>query len=172
MNLLESLKKSPSPAQYKKMIEFIGADKQRFSELISIYLKGPERITQRASTLLVHFAKKQPELIIGQLSILLKHLEHPHASVAIKRNSVRFLQDIAIPKRWQGKVTDICFSFLTSHQESIAVKAFSMTVLANIAIENSELKNELIPIIEDQMPFGSAGFRNRGAKVLKQLATR
>ncbi|MCE2996204.1 MAG: hypothetical protein LW863_11425 [Flammeovirgaceae bacterium] len=170
MNLLESLKKSPSPAQYQQITAYIGTDKQRFSELILMYLEGPERITQRAASLLVHFAKKHPELIIGQLAILLKHVKHPHASKAIKRNTIRFLQDIAIPKRWQGKVTDICLSFLTSPYESIAVKAFSMTVLTNIAIENSELKNELIPIIEDQMPFGSAGFRNRGAKVLKQLA--
>ena len=169
MNLLESLKKSPTPAKFKQLITYIGEDKQRFSNLILIYLNGPERITQRAATLLVHYAQKQPELIIGQLAIILKHL-HPQATVAIKRNTVRFLQDIAIPKRWQGKVTDICFSFLASHQESIAVKAFSMTVLANIAVENTELKNELIPIIEDQMPFGSAGFRNRGAKVLKQLS--
>ncbi len=170
MNLLESLKKSPSPAQYKQMIVYIGDGKQRFSELILIYLNGPERITQRAATLLVHFAKKQPELVIGQLGIILKQLNQPHASVAIKRNTVRFLQDIKIPKRWQGKVADICFTFLTNHDEPIAVKAFSMTVLGNIAVENIELKNELIPIIEDQMPFGSAGFRNRGAKVLKQLA--
>lgn len=169
MNLLESLKKSPSSVQYKQMIAYIGDDKQRFSELILVYLNGPERITQRAATLLVHFAKKQPALIIGELPMILKHLS-PNATVAIKRNTVRFLQDINIPKRWQGKVTDICFAFLTSHDESIAVKAFSMTVLANIALENSELKNELIPIIEDQMPYGSVGFRNRGAKVLKQLA--
>ncbi len=169
MNLLESLKKSPSPTHYQQMIAYIGKSKQRFSELILIYLQGPDRITQRASTLLVYFAKKHPEFIIGQLAIIVKHLSHPQATVAIKRNTIRFLQDIAIPKRWQGKVTDICFSFLTSHQESIAVKAFSMTVLANIAAENSDLKNELIPIIEDQMPFGSAGFRNRGARVLKQL---
>lgn len=169
MNLLESLKKSPSPAQYKQMIAYIGDDKQRFSELTLIYLNGPERITQRAATLLVHFAKKQPELIIGQLPTILKHVS-PKATVAVKRNTVRFLQEINIPKRWQGKIADICFAFLTSHDESIAVKAFSMTVLAHIALENNELKNELIPIIEDQMPYGSTGFRNRGAKVLKQLA--
>ncbi|MBI3218752.1 MAG: hypothetical protein HYZ44_04515 [Bacteroidetes bacterium] len=170
MNLLESLKKSPSQAQYKQMIAFIGENKKRFSNLVLIYLNGPERITQRASTLLVYFSKKHLELVIGELGIIVRHSQKSDVTVAIKRNTLRFLQDMSIPKRWQGKVTDLCFSFLTSHQEPIAVKVFAMTVLANIAMENSELKNELIPIIEDQMPFGSAGFRNRGAKVLKRLS--
>jgi len=170
MNLLESLKKSPSPTKYRQLIAYIGNDKQQFSDLISIYLSGPERMTQRASTLLVYFAKKHPELVIGELGIIVGHLQKSDVTVAIKRNTLRFLQEIRIPKRWQGKVTDLCFSFLTSHQEPIAVKVFAMTVLANLALENSELKNELIPIIEDQMPFGSAGFRNRGARILKRLS--
>ncbi len=169
MNLLESLKKSPSSAQYKQMIAFIGEDKQRFSDLTAIYLGGPERITQRAATLLVFFTKKHPQLVIGQLAIILRHFQKEHVTVAIKRNTFRFLQDLPIPKRWQGRVADLCFNYLTSHAEPIAVKVFAMTVLANLAMENKELKNELIPIIEDQMPFGSAGFRNRGARILKRL---
>jgi hypothetical protein len=44
-----------------------------------------------------------------------------------------------------------------------------MTVLANLAKKLPELKNELVPLIEDQMPFGSAGFISRGRKVLKEL---
>lgn len=169
MNLLESLKKPPSPTQYKQMIAFIGVDKQRFSDLITIYLDGPERITQRVATLLVFFTKKHSPLVISHLGIILKHFQKVDVNVAIKRNTLRFLQDLAIPKQWQGRVADLCFNYLTSQAEPIAVKVFAMKVLANLAMENSELKNELIPIIEDQMPFGSAGFRNRGARILKQL---
>jgi hypothetical protein len=49
------------------------------------------------------------------------------------------------------------------------VKVFGMTVLANLCEKLPELKNELRIIIEDQMPYGSAGFKSRGSKILKKL---
>ncbi|GHN02752.1 hypothetical protein WSM22_42410 [Cytophagales bacterium WSM2-2] len=54
-------------------------------------------------------------------------------------------------------------------KEPVAVRVFSMTVLGNLAVKVPELRNELIPLIEDQMPYVSAGFVSRGRKVLKQL---
>ncbi len=169
MNLLEPLQKATTPQQLKKIVAQIGEPKHGLSELVTIYLKGPMRITQRAATLLVYFANKHPKLVDKELGQIINYLQKPKASVAVKRNTVRFLQFMPIAKKWQGRVADICFRYLTSHTEPIAVKVFSMTVLANLAKENQELKNELISIIEDQMPFGSAGFRNRGARILKEL---
>ena len=75
----------------------------------------------------------------------------------------------AIQSALQGKVVDLCFTFLSDGTQPIAIRVFAMTVLTNIAKENPELKNEIIPLIEDQMPFGSAGFRSRGRKVLQEL---
>ena len=51
----------------------------------------------------------------------------------------------------------------------MAVRVFSMSVLARIAHDQPELKNELKIMIEDQLPFGSAAFLARARKVLKQL---
>jgi hypothetical protein len=44
-----------------------------------------------------------------------------------------------------------------------------MTVLLNIVKYVPELKEELKIIIEDQMPYASAGFQSRGKKTLKAL---
>jgi hypothetical protein len=88
---------------------------------------------------------------------------------AVKRNVVRLLQFIEIPKQLQGLTADICFRFFHNKREPIAVRVFSMTVLSNLAKKLPELKNELIPLIEDQLPYGSAGFISRGRKVLREL---
>ena len=100
---------------------------------------------------------------------MINYLLKPGIHDAVKRNIVRLLQFISIPRSLQGKVADICFNYLNNPKEAIAVRVFSMTVLANLSTENPELKNELIPLIEDQLPFGSAGFRSRGIKVLRKL---
>jgi hypothetical protein len=63
---------------------------------------------------------------------------------------------------------DTCFALLDP-KEPIAVRAFSMTVLGNLAAQHPDLKKELRLVIESQLPYGSAGFVARAKKVLKQL---
>ncbi len=137
--------------------------------LVGIYLKGPYRITQRAAWPLSYCVVAHPELIDGHLSSMLKFVKKPGNHDSVKRNTVRLLQFIEIPKRFHGQVVDLCFGYLTNPNEPIAVKAFSMTVLCKLVKGIPDLKEELKIIIEDQMPYGSAGFVSRGKKVLKEL---
>ena len=95
-------------------------------------------------------------------------LDKKDAHVAVKRNIMRLLQDIEIPKPLYGTLTDKCFALLDP-KETIAVRVFSMTVLANIAKQEPDLKKELRIVIEDQLPYGSAGFLSRARKVLKEI---
>jgi hypothetical protein len=169
MNLIKLILKEHSKASTDKIVDYIGDNPARFKELVTIFLRGPYRITQRAAWPLSYCVRNYPDLIKPHLKRVLDHLKKPGIHDSVKRNTVRLLQDIKISKSLQGKVVDICFQYLSNPKEAIAVRVFSMTVLANIAQENPELKNEIIPIIEDQLPFGSAGFRSRGMKVLKKL---
>ena len=100
---------------------------------------------------------------------ILKYVQRPYVHNSVKRNVVRLLQFIDIPKKNQRAVVDICFKFFNDKKEPIAVRVFSMTVLAHLTKDIPELKNELVPIIEDELPYGSAGFISRGRKVLKEL---
>ena len=88
---------------------------------------------------------------------------------AVKRNSIHLLQDMEIPKKYHGEVMNICFTFLESPTEALAVKVFSMTVLGNLAKQYPEIKAELKLLIEYQLPHQSAGFKSRAKKVLKDL---
>jgi hypothetical protein len=45
-----------------------------------------------------------------------------------------------------------------------------MTVLANIARAEPDLKHEIKLVIEEMLPLGSGGIISRGKKVLKQLS--
>ena len=63
----------------------------------------------------------------------------------------------------------ICFSFLQNPKEPIAVRVFSMTVLAQIAKKQPGLKKELTLMIEDQLPYAGPAFRSRARKVLWEL---
>jgi hypothetical protein len=79
------------------------------------------------------------------------------------------MQFITIPKSLQGLAATVCFGLFQNPKEPIAIRVFSMTVLAGIAQDQPELKNELKIMIQDQLPYASAGFLARAKKVLKQL---
>jgi hypothetical protein len=169
MNLIKLILKEHTKSNTSKIVDWISNDPNRFKELVDIFLAGTYRVTQRAAWPLSRCVEHHPNLINPHLKRVIDHLKRPGIHDAVKRSTVRFLQDIKIPKSMQGRVADSCFGYLSDPKEPIAVRVFSMTVLANMAKENPELKNEIIPIIEDQLPFGSAGFRSRGIKVLKAL---
>ncbi|MFM7856205.1 MAG: hypothetical protein ACKO96_30850 [Flammeovirgaceae bacterium] len=82
---------------------------------------------------------------------------------------VRLFQFIDIPKKLHGYVIDFCFHFLNNSKEPITVRVFAMTILANLAQQHHALKNEVIPLIEAQLPYASAAFKNRGSKIIHQL---
>lgn len=158
-----------SKTQCLKIVKYIGSDATRFDELISLLLKGPYRLTQRAAWPLSICVQNSPELIYPHLKHVISLISEKDAPHAVKRNVVRLLQFIKIPNSLQGLVADLCFGFLSNKKEPVAVRVFSMTVLANLAMNFPELKHEITALIEESMPFESAGFIARGRKVLKAL---
>ncbi len=171
MDIKEALLKEHTKDQCVVIVNHIGKNTDRFSQLVAVFLRGPYRLTQRAAWPLSVCCEKEPHLIRPHLNKILNKLGQADLQVAVKRNVVRLLQFIPIPKHLQGKTVDICFQFLQNNMEPIAVRVFAMTVLANLAKALPELKNDLIPLVEDHLPYASTGFTSRGRKVLKELKT-
>lgn len=169
MNLRDEILKEHSKRQAMKIAAWVGDDAERFEELLGHFLGDEYRVTQRAAYALGVIADRQPKLVEPYWGILIKHLQKPNLHDAVKRNVIRLLQTAYIPEEYLGTITEICFGYLTSHEEAIAVKAFSMTVLLNTARRYPDIKNELQLIIEELLPTASAGLANRGKKVLKEL---
>jgi hypothetical protein len=62
-----------------------------------------------------------------------------------------------------------CFEYITSENETVAVKVFSMTILANLSKVYPEIKPELKLILEEHWDQKTAGFKSRAKKILKTL---
>jgi hypothetical protein len=169
MNILDALKKEHSKAQCNKIVTYIGNSPVRYAELVNIFLKGPYRITQRAAWPLSVCIEYHPQLIKPHLKHILKNLKNAHVHDAVKRNTVRLLQYVDIPKSLQGLVVAECFDLFLNRREPIAVRVFAMDVLGRIAKGHPDLGNELKLQIEDDLPMSSPAFRSRAKKVLAML---
>lgn len=152
----------------QNVVRYVGEDDTRFSVLMDLLFGKDNRLVQRAAHAISHCIDANPALIQPYITKLIDNLGND-PDVAVRRNTLRILQSQQIPESHQGTLYEICFKYLTSSSEPIAVKAFSMTVLSNLADLYPDLKNELIPIIKDLISTGSAGIKSRGRKVLKAL---
>lgn len=169
MNLKKRLELGQSKSQTNEIVEYVDGRRDRFNLLVEAYKKGPFRLTQRAAWPLTICVKKWPYLLDPHFKTLLEFLHDPHVHDAFIRNTVRLLQFVDVPKRFQGEVADCCFRYIQDRKVAIAIRVFSMTVLNNITRGMPELRNELKLILEDQVLQSSAAFRSRGRKVLKEI---
>lgn len=171
MDLRIEILKAHSKAQCTKIVNWVGTSQQRFDTLFALFLNEEYRVTQRAAWPVSYCVMANPGLIKKHWQKLISNLRKPGLHSAIKRNSIRLLQDIEIPVKYEGDIMDICFKYLESPNEALAVKVFSMTVLFNLVKKYPEIKPDLKLLIEDQLPHQTAGFKSRGKKILKQLET-
>jgi hypothetical protein len=152
------------------IVDYIGDSQERFDEFIQHFFTDEYRVNQRSAMVVSACFDKRPHLLIKHLEKLVKNLEDKNLHVALKRNTVRILQEMKIPEDYMSSLFDSCIGFLTNPAEPVAVKAFSMKVCVNICKHYPDLKQEVIPIIEDLMSHSeSMGIHSRGKAMLKQL---
>ena len=170
MDLKKRLNLGQSKTQTLEIVAYVNGRSDRFKELVEIYLSGPYRITQRAAWPLSYCVEKWPYLIDNHWKKILQFIQKADANDAVRRNTMRLLQFVDVPKRYQGLVADLCFSYLQDPKIAVAIRVFSMTVLDNIIHDQPDMQKELKLILEDQMPYGSAAFKSRGMRILKRLS--
>ncbi|RYF79743.1 MAG: hypothetical protein EOO03_17910 [Chitinophagaceae bacterium] len=163
--LLAELPKSQTRDQLSRIRNWVLEKPKRFDVLVKLYLSGNYRITQRAVRIISQIADIDPELVQLYLVQIVGSLS-TNPSDAVKRNVVRLLQKVDIPQGLQGKVSEHCFAYLQNPKEAIAVRAFSVSVLARICLAQPELTREFLLLMDDILPFAGPGIsvRIRDAK--------
>jgi hypothetical protein len=168
MNYSELLEQEHSKALTNRIAKDIGDGPKKFKQVIDIIYNAKAPLPQRASWLLAVVSRKNPELIKQYVPQFINSLESFKID-GIKRNILSALCTQEIPKRSRGKMVDICFGFILSPSETVAVKVLSLEILSKFIIEYPELKNELKLAIEDQLPKTTIAFQSKGNKILKML---
>lgn len=170
MNLRNIILAQRYKADCTKIVQWIGNNQERFNTLFGLFLYDDDWcVTQKASWPLSYAVQAHPELIKPHFGKLLKNLKKPKLHDAVKRNTVRLLQDITVPERFRGDLMDTCFGYISSPVEKPAIKAFSLTILHNLSTYYPDIKQELKAIIEDRWEYETAAFRSRAKKILKTL---
>jgi hypothetical protein len=170
MDLQAAILAEHSKENTLKIVAYIGNSKERFAQLMKLFLGKDYRTTQRAAWPLGIIGQQQPGLIQPYLSTLVTLLNNNNSQPsAVQRNITRILQTVPLPEAIHGKLMDACFKLVESIETPIAIKAFSLTILGRLAKEYPEIKNEIKLLIEANLEHASAGVKSRAEKVLREL---
>lgn len=138
-------------------------------ELVHLFTTDEYRVVQRAAWPIGSIVQTQPQLLKKHLPLFVQLLRKPGLHNAVRRNITRILQYMQIPEELKGDVMDCCFDFISDPQETAAVKAFSLTVLDQLAKEYPEILPEIITVIETRWEYETAAFHSRARKILKKM---
>ncbi|MEP6627899.1 MAG: hypothetical protein ABJA32_07945 [Ginsengibacter sp.] len=169
MNLRNQILAEHTKTNCQKIVSWVGDDIKKFNELFELFLQSEYRITQRAAWPMSHCAIAHPEFMQNNFDKLVQNLKKPGIHNSIKRNSLRLLQEVDIPDKYDGDIMEICFQFVEAPEGAVAIKAFSLTILGKLAKKYPEIIPEIKLLIEDQLPYQTAGFKGRAKKLLMEF---
>lgn len=147
-----------NPAIFKKLFEY------SFSE--------DKKLAFRASWTLSKVCDTKPELIYPYLNQIVEMLDKID-NESVQRSFLRIitLTDLVqLSQKHHGLLADHCFAALRSGFSAVAIKAYSMEVLYNLAVIYPELVNELSATIAILQVEASGGILARCKMTLKKLA--
>ncbi len=172
MTLRETILAKHSKTQTDRIVKWIGNNQQRFDQLFALLFDADEIVVKRTAWPMSYAVLAHPELIQKNFSRLIKKLAVPGIHDAVKRNSIRLMEGISIPKKHHGDVMNLCFDYIADPKEKPAIKAFSLTVLHNLSRQYPDIRHELKILIESQWDNETAAFRARAKKILKEFASK
>lgn len=170
MDLEKKLLERHSKEFTESIVNYIGNDSKKFEKLLSIMFTGKGIVSQRAAWAFSYCAINHLKALTRHFNGLIKLLEDSSHHPAIHRNILRVFQEINVPDKYCARLIEICFKNIMSQMQPIAVRAFAITVAANICERFPELKNELFLILNEinQLPQNPA-IKHRTRVALKQL---
>lgn len=166
MDLRTTILSEHTKANCNKIVAWVGNSQKRFDELFHLFLTGEYRVNQRAAWPLSYCVTNNPGFISPHFKKLVKNLHKPGIHDSVKRNTLRLMQYSGVPLKFHGEIMDLCFHYISSTDEPVAIKAFSLSLLQELSKHYPEIKNEARIIIEQRWPYETAAFRSRARKFL------
>jgi hypothetical protein len=164
--LRDMLLQEHTTTQRDAIIKWVGTDTTRLNCLLKLFFANEYRVTQRAAWPIGFIGEKHPELLKEHLHKLVKNLHQPMIHQAVKRNTLRFLQTIVLSEELHGSLLHACFGFIENVDETVAVKAFALTILEKLSRKYPEILPEIRLIVEAQLPHQTAAFKVRARPFL------
>ncbi len=159
--------KEHTKVQRDIVVAWIGDNHERFGHLMELFLGDEYRVVQRAAWIVREIGKRRADWIAAYVGKIVNAIENPIHD-AVVRNGLLVLVDVDVPKKYYGRLAEVCFNYLGEVGTPTAIKRASLLILAKICKDEPELKEELVLVLEDQLPHCTVGFVNIAKKYIRK----
>lgn len=139
---------------------------------MGVFLGEEYRLVQRSAMVVGDLGRAQPGWLQPWHAKMIAAAAAPRHD-AVRRNVMRYFSELDlkyIGAEEEGYLVDLAFRLTADQEAPVAIRVFSMQIVANYVAKYPELKEELVGIIELTIAEGTTpGFRSRGKKILKQF---
>jgi hypothetical protein len=149
INIKEEFSVNYTLSQVNKVVEQIDIYPNHLDVIREFIFDKDPRKNMRATWLLLHIAFKHPQLVKGEIPVLLKFLDQNNNHTGAIRNCVRIFMELEIPEKYCAPIYDKCQSYVTNVALPHAVRVFAVYAMANICKRFPELKQELLIILDE-----------------------
>jgi hypothetical protein len=163
--LLPDIREFKAPVLAQKIVSG-----DRVSELVSLAFEKDELLSSRAMWVLGHCSDLDYNCVTPYLIKLIDNLKKTNLHNGVVRNTLRLFQRHPVPKKRESFVFDKCFGYVKNPAEAIAVRAFAITIVFNIAKPYPELIDELLLVLSHLSETEEApGIRSRVKHTIKDI---
>ena len=168
MDIIEFLNIDSSRLNADLLVEKFEEDRGVFKVLLKAMYQDTYPLSMRSSRVIWLIAKKYPDFIKPHLPDFIDRL--PMFEVdGVRRNILSILTEVPLPDIDLGKLFDLCYTWLESDKEPVAIRGNSITILYKISEKEPELKAELIELFKSQLPCSSSGIEARIKDMINRL---
>ena len=142
----------------------------RINKITTLLMADDDPFSSRAARVLSICSEKFPELFEKQQNIIIPSLPDLRSEGVI-RNILKILADspVRLTKKNKGILLGLCFDWLEDLSKPVSIRVHAMQFIFKTSLHETNIKNELISILENNYADGSMGFRTRADKILKKL---
>ncbi|MCP4124436.1 MAG: hypothetical protein GY751_22055 [Bacteroidetes bacterium] len=165
MNIRNLLETDYSKPCILEIANFIGSDPERFSVLMQLVLASDPIMAQRAAWAVSHCLDYCPSLADPYMAEMMDLLDQDVHN-AVHRCVLRSLETVKLPVKYHGIIIDKAFRFLMNRKAAFALRVYAMTAIYRLSFTYPEIRQEFELVVNEELEYGSAGFRSRGRKML------
>lgn len=168
MKIIEFLSINSSRLNADLLVEKFEKDPDIFKIILEVMYNDTYPLSMRAGRVAWLIAKKYPDFIIPYLPGMIEKLPEFRID-GVRRNIMSILVELPLPEIDLGKLFDVCYTWLESEKEPVAIRGNAITILFKISEKEPELKTELTELFESLIPCDSVGIETRIKHYLRKL---
>ena len=150
------------------IVDIVLSQPSYLDELLHIVFQNREPISRRASWPLRIISERDINILESHVPVIIKRLPEID-NVAIQRAFLAILVNVKIPKENYGELLQFTCEILLNPGSPVASLIYSTDIFYKISINEPELLNELKLMLEQLLPYGSAGVKSKCRKTIKKI---